>query len=609
MSSRLPRPVPISPYNVDDPFESTAVPGAKQHYGKSSASSFTSPRTLDPGPDRDSKTPDYLSRASTLESWRSTPSPKRKPRKQWNGEYLYRSTPRRGPRLERISPIPLEYDQPIAETTPSASSDDFEPDVASPTFQKSVEALRQEGWGKAFQQQRKSNDASSSEAETEILEADPETETGLSGLPESAFSTQNELSLAFLEEPSTAREFDAGLLLGKINFHSTSASARSFNSRCLVSRIKYLRDGREEKARSITVTPQTAVQAYKATGLVREVDISASPSANPLRSNQSRLRRKPKFEVQRDVAKVPSKSAVPKGNDGRPPTVLKDNTNLPLRVRNQPRQPSPHPLKQKSYIASHKLQQSQHSLPDALKAGFIRELEPTESPLRPATAIRKPSPGSLRPAAILGSSRIPQPSPLPARHITPSKRTYKPKVRLPEYRYGRFISPDRAQAISRTLAALEQKTPSNPPPNSPPLVHHAILGPSRLPHPSPLPARSITSSKRSHKPKVRLPEYRSGHFLSPDHAQAISQTLAVLERRAPPNPQPTSPPLVRYARQEREGYTDRVNFDRDELVLHQPKPMRGKMAMRKVVERFEIMAMDAAEEVIMRQGLSEFEGV
>lgn len=533
-SSRPSRPAPFSPSNIDDPFESTAVPGAEQCYGEFSASSLTASKGLDPSGNKDLENHGHLSRASALASWRSTPLPKKKARKQWNGEYLYLSTPRRGPRLERVSPIPLEYDQPIAETTPSASSDEFEPDIASPLFQKSVEALRREDWGKTFQQQKTSNDASSSEAETEILEADFEAGARLSGLPESAFSARNEPSLAFLDEPSTAREFDAGVLLGMINFNTTSASGRSFNSRCLVSRITLLKYSNNDRAHSTTATPHTAVQAYKATGLVREVDIHTPSSTKSSSSNLNRLTRKPKFEVQRDAAKLPTKHDASKGNDGRHPTVLKDKTNLPLRIRNRPRQSSPDALKQKPRTANHKLQESQHSLPDALKAGFIKESEPTESPVHPATAIKKPIP-SIKPPAILGSSHIPQPSPLSARPIKPSKRT--------------------------------------------------------------------------HKPKVRLPEYDSRRILSPDHAQAISHTLAVLERRAPPNPPPDSPPLVRYARRGKEGYTDDVRFDQDELVLHQPMPRRGKMAMKKVVERFERMAMDAEEEVTRQQDFLEVGGV
>ncbi|MDI1487063.1 MAG: hypothetical protein OHK93_006326 [Ramalina farinacea] len=604
-SSRSSRPAPLSPYNFDDPFESTAVPGAEQRSGGSSALFHTSTKRLEAGPDNDFDAPDHLSRASALESWRSTPSPKKKSRKQWNGEYLYLSTPRQGPRLERVSPIPLEYDQPIAETTPSASSDDFEPDVNSPLFQKSVEALRREGWGKAFQQQKTSDDASSSEAETEILESDPDAGPGLSALPEDSWNTRSEPALAFLEEPSTAREFDAGLLLGKINFQTTSASARSFNSKCLVSRISHSNHSKSDRAHSTTATPQSAVQAYKATGLVREVDIHTPSSTNPSSRNQSRLKRKSKFEVQRDAAKAPTKRDAPKENDGRPPTVLKDKTNLPLRMRYLPQQPSPDSLKQKRSTANRKLQQSQHSLPDALKAGFIRNPEPAEDPLRPPTAIRKAAPGNLKTTATLGPAGIPQPSPRPTSSITPPKRTIKPIVRLPGYRSGRYFSPDRAQAISRTLAVLEQRAPSNPPYISPPLVRHAILGPSRIPQPSPLPAKLVRPSKRTHKPRVRLPEYHGDRFLSPDHAQAISQTLAVLERRAPHDPPSDSPPLVRYARRGKQGYTENVQFDQDELVLHQPTPMRGKMAMRKVVERFEKMAMDAEEEVIRQQMLSE----
>ena len=606
LSSRS-RSAPFSPFNVDDPFESTAVPGAEQCYGESSASSLAASKILDPSRNKEVEDPGHLSRASALVSWRSTPSPTKKSRKQWNGEYLYVSTPRRGPRLERVSPIPLEYDQPIAETTPSASSDDFDPDAASPLFQKSVEAMRREVWGETLQQQKTSDGDSSSEAETEILEADLEAGAGLSGLPESAFSTQSEPSLAFLEEPSTAREFDAGLLLGVINFNTTSVSARSFNSRCLVSRINILKHNKNDRAHSATATPQTAVQAYKATGLVREVDIHTPASTRSSSSNSSRLTRKAKFEVQRDAAKVPTKHDVPEGNDGRPPSVLKDKTNLPMRMRNQPRQHSPPALKEKPYTANRKLQQSQHSLPDALKAGFIRESEPTGSRGQPATAIRKPVP-SIRTPAILGSSRIPRASPLPARSSTPSKWTRKPQVRLPQYHGSRFLSPDHAQAISRTLAVLETRAPSNPRPNPPPLVRQAILGPSRIPQPSPLPARCITPSKRTHKPRVRLPEYHADRFLSPDHAQAISQTLAVLEGRAPHEAPSDSPPLVRYARCEKEGYTENVLFDQDELVLYQPTPIRGRMAMRTVVERFERIAMDAEEEINRQLALLEVGG-
>ena len=597
ISSRSSRPAPLSPYNVDDPFDSTAVPGAEQRSRGSSALFHASTKRLEAG------TPGQLSRASALASWRSTPSPKKKSRKQWNGEYLYVSTPRQGPRLERVSPIPLEYDQPIAETTPSASSDEFEPDVASPLFQNSVEALRREGWGKAFQQQKTPNDASPSEAETEILEADLEVKARLSRLPESAFSTQNEPSLAFLEEPSTAREFDAGLLLGKINFNTTSASARSFNSRCLVSRVNYLNHRKDDRAHSTATTHHTAVQAYKATGLVREVDIHTPSLTNPSSRAQSRLKRKSKFEVQRDAAKVPTKYDASKGIDGRPRTVLKDKTNLPSRMRYQPRQPSPDALKQKPHTVNRKLQESQQSLPDALKAGFIRESELSEGPSRPATVIRKPIPSNRTAASALESSRIPQVSPLPARPGTPPKPNRKPRVRLPEYRSGRYFSPDRAQAISRTLAALERRGPSNPPPNSPPLVRQAIVGTSRIPQPSPLAARPIVPSERTHKPRVRLPEYHGGRFLSPDHAQAISRTLAVLEQRAPHEPPSDSPPLVRYARCVKKGYAENVQFDQDELVLYQPMPRRGNMAMRKVVERFERMAMDAEEEFNRQHGL------
>ena len=441
--SRPSKPAPLSPYNIDDPFESTAVPGARGRSGGSSALFLTASKGVEAGSDKDLQT-SSLSRACALESWRSTPSPLQKARTPWNGEYLYLSTPRRGPRLESVSPIPLEYDQPIAETTPSASSDEFDPDVASPLFQKSVEALRREGWGDTFQQSRKSDDISSSEAETEIQEADLETGPGLGVLPETSFSTQSEASLAFLEEPSTAREFDAGLLLGKINFNSRSASARSFNSRCLVSRIKYVNDGRNDRAHGTATGPHTVVQTRKATGLVRKVDIHSSPSNPSSGFNQRRLKRKPKFEVQKDAGNATVKRNAPEERSGGPQVALKDKTNLPLRMRKPAQQPSPNSLKYKPKTAAHKLQQTQHSLPDALKAGFIRKSEPTECPSVPATAVRKPVPSDFKTAAILGSSRIPHPSPLPARSITPSKRIHKPTRRLPEYRCGRFISPDHA---------------------------------------------------------------------------------------------------------------------------------------------------------------------